>query len=165
MKQKNGIIYDGKTKTLKEKTKSEKLDFSVPKRKIDSISIEFQTPTRIVQQGEVVRNPEFRKIVPNLLRRIYLLSYFHCNETFNIDFSNLLKKATTIKTKLEFFKFQHWERYSGRQKKSVPMDGFIGTVIYEGDLSPFYPYLKAGEVLHIGKNTAFGMGKYRIMQY
>jgi hypothetical protein len=40
------------------------------------------------------------------------------------------------------------------------MEGFIGEVIYEGNLTPFYPYLKAGEILHIGKGTAFGLGKY-----
>ena len=42
------------------------------------------------------------------------------------------------------------------------MEGFTGEVVYEGELNQFYPYLKAGEVIHIGKNTAFGLGKYKV---
>jgi CRISPR/Cas system endoribonuclease Cas6 (RAMP superfamily) len=29
-------------------------------------------------------------------------------------------------------------------------------------MDPWWPLLKAGEVLHVGKGTAFGLGRYRI---
>ncbi|MCX7994980.1 MAG: CRISPR system precrRNA processing endoribonuclease RAMP protein Cas6 [candidate division WOR-3 bacterium] len=160
--QHKSVIYDGVAKILRQPPVKEELKFDVPKHKIKSIKIEFQTPTRIIHQGAVVQNPEFCKIIPNLLRRIALISYFHCDDLLNIDFKGLIKKAETIKTRLEFFKYEQLQRYSGRQKKRIPMDGFVGVVIYEGELTPFYPYLKAGEILHIGKGTAFGMGKYKI---
>lgn len=160
--QKKNIVYDGSTGTLKEKIITEKITFNPSERKINSIKITFLTPTRIIHQGVVIKNPEFYKIVPNLLRRISLLAYFHCGEFLDIDFKGLLKMAEKIKTSIEFFAFKNFGRYSGRQKKIIPMDGFIGIVIYEGDLSLFYPYLRAGEILHIGKGTAFGMGKYRM---
>jgi CRISPR-associated endoribonuclease Cas6 len=160
--QKNKTIYDGRTKTLKDNVYKETISFIQPRRKIECIKLKFLTPTRIVYKGETLKNPEFEKIIPNLLRRIFLLSYFHCDKTLSIDFKGLLEKARSIKTNLEYFKFQRWDRYSSRQKKEIPMEGFIGEVIYEGNLTPFYPYLKAGEILHIGKGTAFGMGKYVI---
>ncbi|MEO0128386.1 MAG: CRISPR system precrRNA processing endoribonuclease RAMP protein Cas6 [candidate division WOR-3 bacterium] len=161
--QKKGLLYDADTKLLKQKVISQKIDFSVPKQKIKTIKIEFQTPTRIVYQGIILRNPEFYKIIPNLLRRLFLISYFHCDSLLDINFNALLEKAKAIKTNLEYFEYKQLERFSSRQNKKIPMDGFVGTVIYEGDLTPFYPYLKAGEVLHIGKGTAFGMGKYRML--
>lgn len=162
IKQKRAIIYDGKTKTLKNKTISAKIPFSIPQSKIKSVKLTFLTPTRIVHQGEALKNPAFSKIIPNLLRRIFLLAYFHCNEKLPIDFNELINKAQKIKTRLNFFEYHRWNRYSSRQKREIPMEGFVGEVIYEGNLNPFYPYLKAGKVLHIGKGTAFGMGKYKM---
>jgi CRISPR/Cas system endoribonuclease Cas6 (RAMP superfamily) len=44
------------------------------------------------------------------------------------------------------------------------MKGFIGEVVYQGDLTKFYPLLKIGEYIHVGKNTTFGLGKYEIVK-
>ena len=40
--------------------------------------------------------------------------------------------------------------------------GLIGTIEYEGDLTPFVPWLYAAQRLHIGRNTTFGMGKIQV---
>jgi len=40
------------------------------------------------------------------------------------------------------------------------MGGFVGEVVYEGDIRPYLPLLRAGEVFHAGKGTSFGLGKY-----
>lgn len=44
------------------------------------------------------------------------------------------------------------------------MGGFVGEIIFEGEIEPFMPLLKAGEILHVGKGTSFGLGKYRILE-
>jgi hypothetical protein len=38
------------------------------------------------------------------------------------------------------------------------MGGFVGTVTFEGDLIPFLPLLRLGEIVHLEKGTAFGLG-------
>ena len=43
----------------------------------------------------------------------------------------------------------------------MKMGGFVGEITFEGDIEPFMPILKAGEVLHVGKGTGFGLGKYK----
>ncbi len=43
------------------------------------------------------------------------------------------------------------------------MGGFVGDITFEGDIEPFMPIIKAGEVIHVGKGTGFGLGKYAIM--
>ncbi len=38
-----------------------------------------------------------------------------------------------------------------------------GGLFFEGDIGQFMPLIKAGEVLHVGKGTGFGLGKYGIV--
>ncbi len=54
------------------------------------------------------------------------------------------------------------ERYSARQDTRMKMGGFVGKVDYQGNLAEFVPLLKLGERVHIGKGTAFGLGRYEI---
>ena len=44
------------------------------------------------------------------------------------------------------------------------MGGFVGDVTFEGDVQPFVQIIKAGEILHVGKGTAFGLGRYGVQQ-
>jgi CRISPR/Cas system endoribonuclease Cas6 (RAMP superfamily) len=44
------------------------------------------------------------------------------------------------------------------------MGGFIGDITFEGDIEPFMSVLKVGEVLHVGKGTGFGLGKYEVKE-
>jgi CRISPR/Cas system endoribonuclease Cas6 (RAMP superfamily) len=34
--------------------------------------------------------------------------------------------------------------------------------VYEGDLGPFLPLLRLGELLHVGKHATFGLGRYEV---
>jgi CRISPR/Cas system endoribonuclease Cas6 (RAMP superfamily) len=54
------------------------------------------------------------------------------------------------------------KRFSTRQKREIDYDGFTGEVKLTGDIGTFLPFLEAGEILSVGKNTAFGFGKYRL---
>ena len=39
--------------------------------------------------------------------------------------------------------------------------GFTGDVTYRGDFRPFWPWIAAGEWVHVGKGVTFGLGRYR----
>jgi hypothetical protein len=54
------------------------------------------------------------------------------------------------------------KRYSSLQKHDMDMSGFIGQMKFEGDFSDFKEVLLAAELLHIGKETALGLGRYVI---
>lgn len=128
------------------------------------ITLHFITPTRIMYRGKLLFELEFQTLIRNLLRRLALLAYFHCkgNPQEEIPFIDLIEKAGSVSVKDRSLKWYDWERYSNRQNTRMKLGGFKGSATFEGDLSPFMPYIKAGEVLHAGKGTSFGLGKYEI---
>jgi len=128
------------------------------------ITLDFLTPVRIVYQGQLVLQLEFHILLRNLLRRLALLYYFHCDgDPSVINFKALIEEARKVKVTESNLRWHDWERYSSRQDTKMKLGGSLGTIRFEGELSKFMPYIKAGEVLHVGKGTAFGLGQYRIV--
>jgi len=130
------------------------------------MTLNFLTPTRIAYNGRLTLQMGFHTIVRNLLRRISLLSYFHCEKNGGpaLDFKGIIEKAEAVRIVDRKLRWYDWERYSGRQEKRINMGGFVGAISFAGDLGPFAPLIKAGEVLHVGKGTVFGLGKYEVKQ-
>jgi len=91
-----------------------------------------------------------------------MLSYFHCGQRLDLDFKGIIDQARGVQVKKKNLRWFDWERYSARQDTRMNLGGFLGKVTFEGDLEPFMPLIKAGEVVHVGKGTSFGLGKYII---
>jgi len=136
----------------------------VPSNKIDNITLKFVTPLRMKYNRDLVVIPEFHILIRHLLRRLGLLYYFHCSSSSEPSWNHkeIINHAETIKMISSSLRWFDWERYSSRQKTRMRLGGLVGEITYSGDLKPFIYILKAGEVLHIGKNTSFGLGKYEI---
>jgi len=124
----------------------------------------FLTPTRLKFEGDLTSDLKFHILFRNLLRRISLLSYFHCGEELEVDFRGLIKESEAIQTKKSNLRWYDWERYSGRQDTRMKLGGFIGRVTFSGALDSFWPYLSLGEFIHVGKGSSFGLGKYEILR-
>ena len=76
-----------------------------------------------------------------------------------MDYKGLVARAKTIKvidTDLSWF---DWQRFSQRQDKAMLMGGMIGSITYEGKLGEFLPLVDFCSKVHLGKQTAFGLGK------
>jgi CRISPR-associated endoribonuclease Cas6 len=114
--------------------------------------------------GQLSPNLEFHILIRNLLRRISLLSYFHCGEELSLDFKGLIEKSREVRVKKTNLSWFDWERYSNRQDTKMMLGGFIGSITFEGDLEKFVPFLLLGEYIHVGKGTSFGLGKYEFMR-
>lgn len=129
---------------------------------IDTIALEFLTPTSIKVDGRWTSALTFEHLIRNLLRRIRFLSYFHCGEDLEVDASALIERAKSV-THEHQFRWHRANRYSYRTESSIPMDGFTGKARYMGELTQFLPFIHLGEYLHIGHHTAFGYGQYRLI--
>lgn len=130
----------------------------------DCVTLDFISPARIKYNGKYNHDMRFSIIIRNLLRRITNLAYFHCRiDTKEFDFNRIIKLSNNIIISKNELKWSENERYSTRQKQHMRLGGYIGEIKYKGEINPFIRFLKAGELLHIGKTTSFGMGKYNII--
>lgn len=131
----------------------------------NKLTLRFITPTRIKYEERLTKNLEFHIFMRNLLRRISLLSYFHCDEEFKKEEIKLLvDKAREIKIENQNLKWYNWERYSSRQDRRMKLGGFVGEITYKREnLKEFLPYILLGSFTHVGKGATFGLGKYEIV--
>ena len=120
---------------------------------------------------KLVSEPEFHIYVRNALRRISNLNFFHCiNDAgkleleleLELDFNYYIEKSLDISSK-KSLKWYSLDRYSNRQKTHMKLSGFIGDISFENVPYEYLWIIKLGELIHIGKNTTFGHGKYSLV--
>ena len=73
--------------------------------------------------------------------------------------TRLLMLAAEVRTTKEDLRL---EQYSNRLKGKMDLSGLLGELEFAGDLTPFVPWLLAAQILHIGRNTTFGMGRIEV---
>ena len=129
-----------------------------------SFAIEFVTQTRLKHEGSWIRRPEFHIVFRRLLGRLSSMARFHCGAPLEVDFKGLIDEAREIRLVRDETRWVSWSRYSSRQGQKMHWYGFMGMASYEGELAPFWPFLKFGEHIHVGHGATFGLGRYRIWE-
>ena len=134
----------------------------INKKDYTVLSVNFLSPVRL-KAGSYQDIPVFRHFFGSLLRRLSSLAYFHCNTELKVSYQNILTWAEKIEMFDNHTHWRDWERYSSRQKTRMKFGGLMGTACYEGNITPFMPYINFGQWIHVGKNATFGLGKYEIV--
>jgi CRISPR-associated endoribonuclease Cas6 len=140
----------------------EEIDFSLSSSK--TLTLRFLTPARISYRRDLAVTLEFHILIRALLRRLCLLYYFHCERRQPLwNHKQIIAEAEKISIKRDSLRWFDWERYSSRQGVRMKLGGLVGEITYKGHVEPFIPLLRVGEILHVGKGTSFGLGKYRLL--
>jgi len=129
-----------------------------------TLTLEFLSPTRLVEGGRLLRGPAFRPLVQRLFERLSSLWERYGGEELPIDFGDLLARAAGVRLVADATRWIAVRGYSTRQEAPKRLDGFAGRATYEGDLRPLLPWLIWGEVTHAGKDAVKGCGLYRIVE-
>lgn len=125
--------------------------------------LRFLTPFSYRFEDRFGEKLTFTIFLRNLLRRFTLLSVYS-PLTQPIDYRGLLEQAAAISVRDDSrLRWQNLKRYSARTDRRMKYHGWTGDLALQGPLSPFLPYLKLGEFLHVGKMTSFGLGQYQIL--
>ena len=119
-----------------------------------TVTVEFLTPTRIVDRKRLCRTPVFRPWFQRLLERTRLISELYMPEPVWVPFGDLLAVARTVKL---VEADAHWEeRWSGSRRTDSyqPTSGYVGTAQYRAPgeaLQILLPWILLGQGLQVGK--------------
>jgi len=120
-----------------------------------NISVRFVTPLRLKKNNRFIRDEELD--IEDLINSIYQRKQkLEGKELKKLDFE---PKGNIIKKELKFLDLS---RYSNRQKTKLKIGGLMGKIDIKDIDGKSYKLLKLGEIVGVGKQTVFGLGKIEI---
>ncbi|MDI6687317.1 MAG: CRISPR system precrRNA processing endoribonuclease RAMP protein Cas6 [Desulfobacterales bacterium] len=121
----------------------------------------LETPLRIKFENKLKADLPFHVLVRAVLRRISSLFNTYGSGEPSLDYRELVKQAETVNIVNDSLEWFDWRRYSFRQDKAMLMGGIVGSIVYEGEIGAFMPFIQFCEKVHLGKQTSFGLGKIK----
>jgi hypothetical protein len=136
-----------------------------PDRPVDRLCIEFETPAWIEVRGRISEELTFQGLFRALARRITTVTALHGALPADHDctFSGLDAAAAEVRVTERRLRLVSWQRLSVERGERHTLRGLLGAIEVEGDLTALVPWLRWGEILHVGKATSFGLGRMRVV--
>lgn len=127
--------------------------------------VDFVTPTRLLDHGQPVRQPDFRVLFQRLMERLEALSRAFSETPLDGQVKyELVGRARAVRLVADRTRWLRLEGFSGRQGERKSLSGIVGYAVYEADdWAAFWPWLKWGELTHVGKNAVKGDGVIRVL--
>jgi hypothetical protein len=122
------------------------------------IRVDFTMPVRLKTGNRIARDLSFGLLVERVSRRLHLLQRFY-DPPVTVAVVRA-ESVTGVRCVDRNLRWHDLERYSTRQQSVIPLGGLVGSATFEGDLGPYLPLLRAGQVIHVGTGAAFGLGRY-----
>jgi hypothetical protein len=119
------------------------------------VRVRFVTPTEL--KGAV--RPEFGILFARLRDRISTLRALYGPGPLEIDFRGMGERAGRVALTDCNLAWHATKRRSSRTGQTHPIGGFTGEAQYEGELTEFLPYLRAGQWTGVGRQTVWGKGE------
>jgi hypothetical protein len=131
--------------------------------KSEDVEIRLLSPMRLQHRGRILTPDQVTGslFLRNLVRRttMQLQMQGHTNLGLaEIQKMNIQADETSASSCLTW---QEWGRYSSRQQKKMALGGLMGTWQFYAMPPALLTMLYFGQWLHIGKETAFGLGRYQ----
>jgi len=138
-----------------------------------TITVYFLTPTFLRFEEQAVRQPEFHHLFKRVRDRLNALSTFYGPGPIDADFKGLGQRAEQVRTVVTQGNWVERSRRSSKTRQRHELSGFVGECTFEFPrLEPLESeisnaellrWLLAGELLHVGRHTAWGNGWYVVV--
>jgi len=130
------------------------------------VLLRVTTRMRLQHEGLASRQPPaFVDLARALVRRADALARAHGGEAGPFpDPRRWLAAAGQIRLAEAAIRWEAHQRRSASTGHTMPLDGFVGTLAYEGPpevLGVFLPLLALGEAIGVGRGCSFGNGRYQ----
>lgn len=157
-------LYDPRTGKLSPAPAPDILEIAAvePTSRNSGITITLQTPLRLKGDNHLQSNLQFSLLTRAMLRRVSGLFNAWGKGEPALDYRGMVARAADVKVVDSRLHWHDWERWSNRQEKAMNFGGMMGSVTYQGPLDEYMPLIKLCEKLHLGKQTAFGLGRFRV---
>lgn len=130
----------------------------------NDVRVRFLTPTRLRLKGRVVEDPTFFELAGVISLRLSMIAQTHGAAPLNYDYRTMLERALEVVSRDSNLKLLALQRRSNRQRTTLEIDGFTGEISFSGQAIPeLMPLLTAGEFIHVGSGTPFGLGRYSMV--
>jgi hypothetical protein len=142
-------------------------EFVIPEfTQTQDVHLQLLTPLRIEQKGKVFgpRDLNAAIFLRHLIRRVTGQINSQSPTAFPMDKIHALNILADQVQDERRLTWQEWERYSSRQKQIMPLGGVVGRWYLKQVPPPLLSLLVIGEWLHVGKETSFGLGFFKITQ-
>jgi hypothetical protein len=132
------------------------------------ITVRFLTPTHLTFEGQIVKQPEFHHLFKRVRDRVNAMSSFYGDGPVDADFKGLGERAEKVRTVSARTEWVERFRTSSKTHQRHELSGFVGSCTYEfpnleAGISnlELLKWLVCGELLHVGKHSAWGNGWYK----
>jgi CRISPR-associated endoribonuclease Cas6 len=127
------------------------------------LRMRFVTPTELKSGHQLAEHPEFGILFGRLRDRISTLRALYGAGPLEIDFRALGERAAAVRMTRCELQQHEFDRLSSRTGQRHPLGGFVGVAQYEGELTEFFPYLRLGRWVGVGKKTVWGNGEIEVL--
>ncbi|MCQ9328414.1 CRISPR system precrRNA processing endoribonuclease RAMP protein Cas6 [Pelistega suis] len=98
-----------------------------------------------------------------VIRRLSAISTVHWHKVLSLDIDALWADIAAVNVTYQQLSWCNWTRYSNRQQQKIVLKGIVGEIVLENLSALLAQALYSGQWLHVGKETVFGYGKYRLL--
>ena len=156
-------ILDGQNVYMERVTTQRIGDYVVYRKKKETLgnsaNLILRTPLAIKSQGEQLREVQAEAFFKSIIRRLYMLNAYEKSDAKAPDG---LEDVPTIT--MQSVKQVTVKRYSTTHEDRIGLEGIIGECRMENLSERNLELLYAGELVHVGKNTSFGFGRYTVKE-
>ena len=129
------------------------------------LEVRLCSPTRLIDQGRLVRRAAvgLELLVARILDRFGGLYGDDSSEILRPEIRGPIEaQAARVPLLVDETTWVEAPDYSARSRSKLSLGGKVGRLVYGEAAAPFYGILRAGEILHVGKNPASGRGRIKV---
>ncbi|MDT8407270.1 MAG: CRISPR system precrRNA processing endoribonuclease RAMP protein Cas6 [Methylococcales bacterium] len=128
------------------------------------VHLHLKTPLRILQRGTLMGACELTPgiFLRHLIRRVTMQVNAQQADAYSLDtIRQLHQLADQVNSGQQQLTWQDWSRRSARQQQKMTLGGLMGHWTLPQVPAPLLTFIYLGQWLHVGKETAFGLGHYQ----